>query len=214
MPTRFSLPISRRLSRWTSAAVIAAAMTMAPAMAQAQLFSTGLGTGESFRDAALGPGQRVTAAQTTQVTSFGFWMGVEGTVDLKFMIWDAAGANILFQQVKTVSSVAPGSLVMSNPMSFTMNAGQTYEFAVLGNGNYSVSFFFNPPAVTQNGLSLAGANRNYGPYGAPVLKEQANATMAIRIDGTQTTVPEPTSVALFSVGLTALGIAARRKRRQ
>lgn len=214
MATLFSSPMSRRLTRWTGAALVAAAMTLAPTVARAQLFSTGVGNGDTFRTAVEGPSQRVRAQQTTQVTSFGFWLGVEGTVDLKFMIWDATGSNLLYQQVKTVSSVSTGTLVLSNPLSFTMNAGQTYDFAILGNGNYYVSFFFPTIEKTQNGLTLVNSNRNYGTYASPSLVGEASATMALQINGAQTTVPEPTSIALFSIGLTGVGLAARRKRRR
>lgn len=203
----------RKATLLAAATAVASVVAFVP-VAKAQIFSTGIGNSTTERTAASGPSQRVSVQQTTQVTAFGFWIGVSGAVDLKFMIWDAAGANILYQQVKSVSGLGTGTLVMSNPMAFTLNAGQTYDFAILGNGDYNVSYFFTPTTFSQNGLSLVNNNRNYGSYDTPALQGEASASVALRINGTQTTVPEPTSVALFSVGLTALGIASRRKRRR
>lgn len=214
----------RRAIRTAGLAITAFAVLSAPAVAQAQLFSTGLGNGTSFRQSDSGPSQRVLATKTTQITSFGFWIGTFSLpVDFKFMIWDDAGANLLFQQVRNVASVPTGTLVLTNPMSFTMVAGQTYDFAILGDGNYDVSYFFPTINLTQNGLTLVNNNRNYGPYASPVYQGEAGATIALQINGTQpapnvppptvpTTVPEPSSVVLLAAGIAGLGLMVRRRR--
>lgn len=189
-------------------------LLIASRVADAQIFDTGIGDFTTFRTATLGPGQGVNASLTQSISSFGFYAGVtNAATNLKFQIWNSANSSILFEQIKTYGPLASGTLVTTNAMSFTLNSGNTYYFALLGDNNYNVSAFFSPIAFSQNGISLVNPNTNYGPYASPAFMGSAAASIALRINGPGTTVPEPGSIALLGAGLVGLaGVAVRRNR--
>lgn len=198
-----------RLSKF----LFAAAFVGLAQVSQAQLLNTGLGDFNTSRESSDGPGQRVSVASNTTIGSFGFWIGTTGTVDMKFMIWDNSGANLLFSQVKTFTDVVNNSLRMTDAISFNLLAGQTYIFAIIGNGENRVSAFLNPTPFSQNGLTIVNPNSNFGPYNSPTYLGDAGATIALRINGVNTNVvPEPSTYAMMTAGLLAVFAVSRRKR--
>ena len=190
---------------------IALSTVCAVSTAHAQLLNTGIGTSVTSRGASSGPAQRVSAASNTDIGTFGFWLSTVGAVNMKYMIWDEAGTTKLFEQTKSVNS-ASLQLVLADPFAFTMLAGQTYHFAIIGDGDYGVSYFSPTLSLTQNGLSIVNNNTNFGPYSAPVYQGEAAATIALAINGSSTTVPEPGTYLLMASGLAVLGLSVRHRR--
>lgn len=206
-----------------AAAVLAVSVTSAAA--SAQLFNTGVGNSSSgplfeYKGPQLGVGQGVSVTNTTQISSFGFYLGAVD-VPLNYFIFDGSNSHILFSQTKRVSGgIEPGTLTLTDPFSFTLNAGQTYYFGVIGlyyGYPYNASLFSPGIDLTQNGISLVrpgvtyvggfdGAPHLYAPYVGP--------TVALEINGvTAAVVPEPATMLLSGVGLPTLGMMARRRRR-
>ena len=191
---------------------LAAAAVFAASPVEAQLLSTGPGPITSFpRDSFYGPSQRVAVATPVTITSFGFWGRTYGTLDMKFVIFDGSGSTLLFSQVVPGMNVTAPQLILSDPLSFSLLAGNTYIFGFIGNGglrSFDFEFFFPSVAISQNGLTTGG-NSNFGPYSNPQWDGEGGVvTMAIELRGS--TVPEPASLALLATGLLGVCATARR----
>lgn len=197
-------------------AVSTATFALAPAAASAQLLDTGVGNGTTYRTTA-GVGQAVAVSTTTQLTTFGFYLGANAGTTVKYVIFNGSDNTLLYSQTRTfTAAVAQGTLELTAPFTFTLVGGQTYYFGVLGNGGaFNVSYFGANAATAAHGLAVSGTNVNYDTFAAPVYTVSGGATIALRLNGTQgpvTTTPEPGTWALLGTGLATLAGVARRRR--
>ena len=96
--------------------------------------------------------------------------------------------------------------ILSDPLSFTLNSGDTYYFGAIQDANTQIiaPFFFPPTSVTQNGLTtLDTGNSNYEDFLLPVLSSLAGGAFPLGLYGAEaitSPVPEP------SLGLWLMGI--------
>jgi hypothetical protein len=130
--------------------------------------------------------------------------------DIKYMIWDSTDTTLLFSETQAVSASASTSYVLSTLFSFTLNAGSTYYFGVIGDNNLNVDYIFPATSVTQNGLtSLSSGNTNYSNFASPAPGSGGSTTVTLQLYGTQGAVPEPSAFLPVAAGL---GLFLLRKR--
>ncbi len=172
------------------------------------LLDTGPGNGTTSRGSSNGPGQGVAVGADTTLTQFGFYMDTPGGGNLNFMIWDGTNSNLLFSQTVAASTTNTIGLVLSDPFSFNLTAGNTYYFGVVSDTAENVDYFFPTINSTQNSLSLVNPNTNYTGFANPTFQNSAGATIALQLVGDQ--VPEPSTVALMGAGL--IGVFAGRRK--
>lgn len=193
--------------------LVALPLLIAP-VAQAQLLDTGLGNSTTFRGPNSGPGQGVLVSTATTLTNIGFYLGSPNGGNVKFLIFDGTNTSLLFFTALTLRPQSDGILTVSNPFTFALNAGSTYNFGVISDQALDVSYFFPPSTSSANGLSVVGVNTNYANYSAPTPAGGGGASIALALYGTQgavTTTPEPASIALLATGLVGVFGAVRRK---
>jgi hypothetical protein len=187
---------------------------VATATAQPTLFSTGIGNNTTSRSSGSGPAQRVSVSANTTIGSFGFWLGTTGAVDMKFYIFDVTTGTKIFEQTKSVNA-ATGTLTFSDYAAVNLLGGNTYDFGIIGNGSFNVSYFTPILNLTQDAFTVSAPNTNYGPYSDPQFQGSAGATIALEIRGADVgVVPEPSTYALMGTGLIGLvGMAGRKRAR-
>jgi hypothetical protein len=133
--------------------------------------------------------------------------------DIKYMIWDGTNSTLLFSQTLAVSASGAPAFFLSNPFSFTLNAGSTYYFGVIGDNELSVGFIYPTSPFSENGLTAVnGANSNYTSFATPVVSGSGVADIGLRLYGSATAVPEPGSLMLCVSGLVLAGLKAARVR--
>jgi hypothetical protein len=196
--------------------LVATLLLAASSTAQAQIiFDTGPGPNVASTGTNYGYGTRVAVASTTAIAQFGIYGSTEGGT-YKFLIADGAGSSVLFSQIVTRGASGPHSLLLSDPFSFLLSAGQSYVFALVSDPNSQYQLeFFNEVPFSQNGITAVEGTPNYRDFAAPTYAGQGCCTVALQLRGPEgvTTTPEPASMALLATGLLGIGGMVRRRRR-
>jgi hypothetical protein len=182
---------------------VAIGLLGAAAVGQAStLFDTGTGPNLTGRTSISGPGQGVSVSVNTTLTQFGFYLDTPSGGNLKFMIWNGANTTLLYSETDAAATTSSPALVLTQVLSFSLLAGNTYYFAVIPDTSANIEYFSPPISLSQNGLSLVNPNTNYGPFSSPAFIGFAGASIALQIDGTQAPgVPEPATWLSSVLGL-------------
>ena len=197
------------------ATAFAAASLFALRTADAQtLLSTGnVGTQNATGSNLAQYGQRVKVASNTTVTQFGFWSKFNGSNDVMYSIRSEDGSKLLYSQTITRVNTGDFALLFSDPFSFNLLAGQTYDFVIgASSSDWFITKFFFEKALTQSGLTLVNPGGVYlGQFPDAKLDSHNQGTWAIEIRGSSV-VPEPGTYVLLATGLAALFVVRRRRR--
>ena len=202
-----------RLRSLAIAAVAACTVVATPAFA-AELFNGGTPNNTTFRGAGDGPGQTIAVTTATTLTNIGFYSASPSGGNIKYLIFDSTGANLLFSITSAAATSSSTSLIKSPTFSFSLLAGNSYQFGIISDSTLQVGFDFPPSFLSQNGLTSVGTNTNYSNYLSPTFLGSALASIPLTLDGTQgagVALPEPATWAMMLVGFGMVGFGLRRR---
>lgn len=165
---------------------------------------SGGGSGSS-RDGGSSPGSTITVSSSTTINTIAVLSNMNGTCNIKFVIFDHATHNLLM--ITNSKSFGDDGLTStwkeSDPFSFTLQAGFTYDIGAISDtaGNWN----FDQTSETMNGMTSIVGNPNFSNFSAPAAGNHAGADAAVRLYA----IPEPSSAMLL---LVAGGLCFRRRR--
>jgi hypothetical protein len=110
------------------------------------LFDAGAGNGATSRGADSGMGTGVSVSTTTTLSQMAMSIDMPNGGDIKYMIWDGTDSTLLFSETQAVAASGTTSYVLSTVFSFTLNAGNTYYFGVIGDNNLNIDYVSPRPA--------------------------------------------------------------------
>src|SRR5437868_11362825 len=116
------------------AAGTVAALLLVPARAKADLIlDTGSSTnGESDRGpGGNGFGQGVSVCTATNLTQLAMFLRAPNGGNFRYMIWDSSNASLLLSDIVSVPPSTASDWVLSDPLSFALNSGDTYYFGAI-----------------------------------------------------------------------------------
>lgn len=162
-----------------------------------------------------GIGQGVSVSQDTTIAGFSFFGNMPTGGDAKFMIWNGTNTSLLFSQTVSFGASGSASWISSGPLSFELDAGNTYYFAILGTTVVQLASNFPTVAYSSNGLTaLTTGNVNYAFFDNPIAFSSGLRQVALRIEGVESAVPEPSTWAMMVLGFAGIGYLAYRRRNQ
>lgn len=170
--------------------------------------------------ASIGFGQGVSVSTQTDLSGFSLFLESPTGGHVKYLIFDATNTNLLLADLLALPVSSSPGWILSDPLSFNLDPGNTYYFGVIQDENTEIiaPFFGTPPALTENGLStVTTGNPNYGNFVSPSLFSTASGGFPLRLFGTQEpleSIPEPSMTWLAMCALlAACHCAGRRAKR-
>lgn len=198
----------------------AAAIFLTPDAARADLLlDTGtMISGATERDpGSIGFGEGVFVSTATDLGGFSLFLESPTGGHVKYLIFDGANMNLLLADSIALPPSSSPDWILSGPLSFSLDPGNTYYFGVIQDENTEIiaPFFGTPPVLLQNGLStVATGNPNYVDFATPSLFSLAGGGFPLRLFGSQApleSVPEPSMTWLAMPALLGAGYCARRR---
>ena len=143
----------------------------------------------------------------TTLTNIGFYSDSPIGGNVKYLIFDADGANLLFSITAAANASNTLSLIESPTFNFTLAAGTAYQLGIISDSRLDVGFDYPASFVTQNGLTSLGTNHNYNDFNSPVSANDAFASIPVVLDGLQgvSAVPEPAMWLTMILGFGLIG---------
>ncbi len=158
-------------------------------------------------------------ASDVQITQIAINAAPTQSGQLKFVIFSdiaspgSTAGSLLLSDSVNVTANATLSYILSDPISFTLQAGHYYDIGAIFSGD-SITYSFDVIPNTQNGISSLLGNANVQSFTSPTLINHNTADINIQLFGpAATTVPEPGSLTLFGIAL-ALTAGRRFLRKQ
>ena len=125
---------------------------------------------------------------------------------LKFVIFsDVAppgsdSGTLLLSDTVAVNAATSLSYIESDPISFTLLAGQYYDIGAIFSGT-SIDYTYDLIPDNENGISSMVSNENIENFADPALAGHGAADINIQLLSTASSVPEPATFLLGGLGL-------------
>ena len=183
--------------------------------AQAQVFSDTSSTHTTFRSVAAPMTYFSNVATSTSITSFSILNQMTTAGSLEFLIFNDTTNTLLYMSAPVAFGADTGITWKQSPtFTFTLVAGQTYDFGALANVN--ANYGFNTDGdLTQNGLTSAQSNQNVENFASPDLLFHAGARIPIILNAAAPVPEASTTVSLgllLALGMGGLVVAGKRRK--
>ena len=135
---------------------------------------------------------------------------------LKFVIFsDVAppGSNsgtLLLSDTIAVNAATSLSYIESDPLSFTLMAGQYYDIGAIFSGT-DIDYTYDLIPDTENGITSIVSNQNVENFADPALAGHGAADINIQLLSGVSSVPEPGTFLLGAFGLLCAGVYRIRR---
>jgi hypothetical protein len=122
----------------------------------------------------------------------------------------SSAGSLLFSDTVNVSASVSLNYILSDPLSFTLQAGHYYDIGAIFNGT-SITYSYDLVPDTQNGITSIAANQNINNFGTPTLTGHAGADVNIQLYMSSAKVPDGgATVMLLGMALSGLGFLRRK----
>jgi len=151
-------------------------------------------------------------AQDINLTNIAQETDLVGNGSMNFFIFNGLTGSLLFETGSTAFIDDGFNFNKSSDFLFQLVAGNTYTIGAVANVSAVYGRQFNTP-VSMNGITSTSGNQNVSGFLNPSLSLSTNCCDArIQLFGDVAEVPEPTTLAIFAIGL--IGLASRRFKKQ
>lgn len=133
---------------------------------------------------------------------------------LKFVIFSdsappgGSSGSLLFSDPVDVSASSSLSYILSDPLSFTLQAGQYYDIGAIFSGT-DISYTYDFTADSENGIISIVSSQNIDDFGNPIQAGHGGVSdISIELYSQATLATEPAVPLLIGLGLTFVGLLA------
>jgi hypothetical protein len=168
-------------------------------------FTTVRGAGDS-------PGTLITVgASNVTIGQIGVRNDLNANGNLEFLIFDHPSHTLLFASAAKAFVDDGMSWKLSDALSFTLLAGQSYDIGAIADIGGLWSFDITPESM--GGITSLSQNSNFANFAAPFVTGHAGADVHLQLFAADAAVPEPGALPLLGLGVLGLALARRRRAR-
>ena len=170
----------------------------------------------SNRSAGSSPLAAITVVAATDINQIGAMVDLNSGGNMKFVIFDLNTSSLLFATASGAYSDDGLSFKLSPVFGpFTLNPGITYGIGAIADvgGLWGTNNSSSGNPFTMNGVTASDdRNGNVTNFSSPALSTDGGAMITVQLYSPTAEVPEPASLALWSL-MSVAGLAAWRRRK-